>query len=65
MTERPSLLAIGLMSGTSLDGVDAAILGTDGVRIETIGPPLSIDIATGRGLDHRPGARHRLPARVP
>jgi anhydro-N-acetylmuramic acid kinase len=30
--------AIGLMSGTSLDGVDAAIIGTDGERIETFGP---------------------------
>ncbi len=41
MTERPPLLAVGMMSGTSLDGVDAAILRTDGVRIETIGPALA------------------------
>ncbi len=41
MTERPSLLAVGMMSGTSLDGVDAAILRTDGVRIETFGPTLA------------------------
>ena len=30
--------AIGLMSGTSLDGVDAALIGTDGERIEKFGP---------------------------
>ena len=30
--------AIGLMSGTSLDGVDAALIGTDGERIESFGP---------------------------
>lgn len=42
MTERdcdaPMLTAIGLMSGTSADGVDAALLRTDGVRIEAFGP---------------------------
>jgi len=31
-------LALGLMSGTSLDGIDAALLWTDGVRIEKTGP---------------------------
>jgi anhydro-N-acetylmuramic acid kinase len=30
--------AIGLMSGTSLDGVDVALLATDGERIESFGP---------------------------
>ncbi len=30
--------ALGLMSGTSLDGVDAALLKTDGVRIAAFGP---------------------------
>mgnify|MGYP001191877298 CR=1 FL=1 len=30
--------AIGLMSGTSLDGVDVALLGTDGERIAAFGP---------------------------
>ena len=29
---------IGLMSGTSLDGVDAALIGTDGTRIAAFGP---------------------------
>ena len=30
--------AIGLMSGTSLDGVDVALLDTDGERVERLGP---------------------------
>src|SRR5580704_10726132 len=33
---------IGLMSGTSLDGVDAAWLDTDGERLRAFGPALSI-----------------------
>src|SRR5438093_3518357 len=32
------LVAIGLMSGTSLDGVDVALIETDGERIESFGP---------------------------
>jgi anhydro-N-acetylmuramic acid kinase len=39
---RQPLTAIGLMSGTSLDGVDAALLTTDGVRIEAFGPALTL-----------------------
>ena len=33
---------IGLMSGTSMDGVDAAMIYTDGVRITRIGPSLTL-----------------------
>jgi anhydro-N-acetylmuramic acid kinase len=36
------LRTIGLMSGTSLDGVDAAWLETDGVRIGRMGPALTL-----------------------
>ena len=36
------LRTIGLMSGTSLDGVDAAWLETDGERIERFGPSLTL-----------------------
>src|SRR5262249_49025630 len=34
----PPATAIGLMSGTSYDGVDVALIGTDGEEIERLGP---------------------------
>ncbi|MGI3776159.1 MAG: anhydro-N-acetylmuramic acid kinase [Janthinobacterium lividum] len=36
------LRAIGLMSGTSLDGVDAAVIDTDGERVADLGPRLTL-----------------------
>lgn len=39
---RQPLTAIGLMSGTSLDGVDAALLTTDGTRVTAFGPALTL-----------------------
>ncbi len=39
------LRAIGLMSGTSLDGVDAAVIDTDGERIAGFGPRLTLPYA--------------------
>lgn len=38
----PPLTAIGLMSGTSLDGVDAALITTDGIRVFHHGPSLTV-----------------------
>lgn len=37
-----SMLALGLMSGTSLDGVDAALVVTDGVAVERLGAALTV-----------------------
>lgn len=42
MPSSPLLTAIGLMSGTSLDGVDAALIQTDGTRIFRHGPSLTV-----------------------
>ena len=36
------MLALGLMSGTSLDGVDAALVTTDGETVETLGPSMTL-----------------------
>src|SRR5262249_59111494 len=38
----PLLRALGLMSGTSLDGVDVALIETDGERLSVFGPFLTV-----------------------
>jgi len=38
----PPVLAVGLMSGTSMDGVDAALIETDGERVAWTGPALTL-----------------------
>jgi len=55
-TRQPTLLALGLMSGTSLDGVDAALLATDGVSAGK--PGLSLTISYPPAL--RQGLRESL-----
>ncbi len=47
------LRAIGLMSGTSLDGVDAAWLETDGERVGRIGPAITLPYDAGLRADLR------------
>ena len=51
--DRP-IVAIGLMSGTSLDGIDAALITTDGVAIQSTGESLTVA--------YEPGLRGRLRA---
>ncbi len=46
MPDRNPVTAVGLMSGTSLDGVDAAVVVTDGERVLETGPFLTL------GYDH-------------
>ena len=47
------LRAIGLMSGTSLDGVDAAWLETDGERVGRLGPALTLPYDAALSADLR------------
>jgi anhydro-N-acetylmuramic acid kinase len=55
------LRAIGLMSGTSLDGVDAAWLETDGERVGRLGPSLTLPYDAALRADLR-GLLDRAPA---
>lgn len=42
MTRQQPLTALGLMSGTSLDGIDAAIIETDGEGVRNTGPAATV-----------------------
>ncbi len=58
-----TMRAIGLMSGTSLDGVDAAWIETDGATVQRFGPALTLEYGPRlrhdlrRLLDDAPGLR--------
>lgn len=43
----PFLRALGLMSGTSVDGVDVALIETDGERVSSFGPVLTVPYDDG------------------
>lgn len=71
--------ALGLMSGTSMDGIDAALIDTDGEAVEWLGPSITLPygaddrallraaLEDARGLnsrDGRPGALQAAERRI-
>ncbi|MBA4788062.1 MAG: anhydro-N-acetylmuramic acid kinase [Rhizobiales bacterium] len=66
--------ALGLMSGTSMDGIDAALIDTDGERVDWLGPSLTLPydapdrrllaqaMEDARGLNSREGRPGALAA---
>ncbi|NDW51997.1 anhydro-N-acetylmuramic acid kinase [Aliiroseovarius sp. PrR006] len=48
-----AIWALGMMSGTSLDGVDAALVQTDGIRIQAFGPSTYADYSDDQRTDLR------------
>ena len=58
-----ALRAIGLMSGTSMDGVDVAVIDTDGESVEAFGPTSYRPYSDAeRDLLRRSGGRHQRGA---
>ena len=69
MTSPPLRTALGLMSGTSLDGIDAALIRTDGISFVETGAHLTIPYercipGEAAELPGRQGSRGRSRARV-
>ncbi len=60
-TPKSPLWALGLMSGTSLDGIDAALIRTDGEQILEVGPGITVpyDEAFRGQLKSHLGKNHR------
>jgi anhydro-N-acetylmuramic acid kinase len=54
---RDSLIAVGLISGTSADGADAAV-----VRIKGTGPSLAIEVLHSHTIDYPAGLKERVLA---
>ncbi|WP_424940183.1 anhydro-N-acetylmuramic acid kinase [Aliiroseovarius sp. S253] len=52
-SENKAIWAIGMMSGTSLDGVDAALVQTDGTRVYAFGPSAYKDYSDGHRAELR------------
>jgi anhydro-N-acetylmuramic acid kinase len=53
MSEHNAVWAIGLMSGTSLDGLDGALIRTDGERVREFGPRVTLPMPDGLANDLR------------
>lgn len=66
MSKGARLTAIGLMSGTSMDGIDAALIETDGLCEVTAGPSITLpyDVKLREGLRQALGQREAAASLV-